>query len=162
MDLLEGSPGDYAPVLANVRAASLNCYTYEAEVCGIGGCGGRAGCWLAMGAQSCLWVQRGAQCAKGNGTTLLLLARVAPPAGQEVLAASSFVPNQGLNSTNLPSARPAIQGEAGLEERASLLQQQLSLGDPCTFRILHKNALTLVTDPAVEAEADESLDALLR
>ncbi len=36
MDLLEGSPGDYAPVLANVRAASLNCYTYEAEVCRMG------------------------------------------------------------------------------------------------------------------------------
>lgn len=123
----------------------------------------------AAGAAGRPWVRRAAfgckgkhNVLKGNGTTLLLLARVAPPAGQEVLAASSFVPNQGLNSTNLPSARPAIQGEAGLEERASLLQQQLSLGDPCTFRILHKNGLTLVTDPAVEAEADESLDALLR
>ena len=50
----------------------------------------------------------------------------------------------------------------GLEERASLLQQQLPLSDPCTFRILHKNALTLVTDPQMVHEADESLDVLVR
>ncbi len=53
-------------------------------------------------------------------------------------------------------------GQGGLEERASLLQQQLPLSDPCTFRILHKNALTLVTDPAVEREAGASLEALVR
>ena len=72
-----------------------------------------------------------------------------------------------------PSARSAVplrssaagwfaSPQDGLEARASLLQQQLTLGDPCTFRILHKNALTLVTDPALEAEADASLDVLLR
>lgn len=69
--------------------------------------------------------------------------------------------------TSHPPAPPHLtllqaEGDDSLETRASLLQQQIRLGEPCTFNILHKNALTLVTDPEVEAEADASLDVLLR
>ena len=62
--------------------------------------------------------------------------------------------------------RPQAKG-AGFEDRASLLQQSSAIADPCTFRLIAKNVTNLLTDfkpteAALKADANLSLDALLR
>ncbi len=44
----------------------------------------------------------------------------------------------------------------------SLLQQRGRLGDPCTFRLIYKNAITLVRDDSLAQSANSTLDELLR